>query len=143
MKYVHYDILTIGTLSQLDEEQLRLEAELESVRRELDIYNNTNPVAVKLRTSSTDHYSSQHLRSASSLDNNDHYSRRRYPYRQGDSADHRLGRENPFYGAHMMQMLLDQQAKIYSKETEMLRKEMEQLKVSCENYHLNAIILCC
>ena len=81
MKYVHYDILTIGTLTQLDEEQLRLEAELESVRRELDIYNNSNPVAVKLRTSSTDHYSFQDLCSASSLDNNDHYSRRRHPYR--------------------------------------------------------------
>ena len=55
-----------------------------------------------------------------------------HPYKQRDSADHRLGGENPFYGAHMMQMLLDQQAKTYSKETEMLRKEMEQLKVSYE-----------
>ena len=126
-------MLTLGTLSQLDEEQLRLEAELESVRRELDIYNNTNPVAVNPRTSSTYHYSLQHHHSDSSLDSNDQYSRKRHPYRRRDSADHRLGSENPFYGTHMMQMLLDQQAKIYSKETEMLRKEMEQLKVSYEN----------
>ena len=134
INYEHFiDILTIGTLSQLDEEQLRLEAELESVRRELDIYNNTNPVAIKPKTSSSYQNSLQHRYSDSSLESNDHYSRRRHPYRRKDSADYRLGGENPFYGAHMMQMLMDQQAKIYSKETEMLRKEMEQLKVSCEN----------
>ena len=28
----------------------------------------------------------------------------------------------------MMQMLLDQQAEVYSKESEMLQKEMDQLK---------------
>ena len=41
-----------------------------------------------------------------------------------------MGGENPFSGTHMMQMLLEQQARVYSKENEMLRKEMDNLKVS-------------
>ena len=40
----------------------------------------------------------------------------------------------------MMQMLLDQQARVYSKESEMLRKEMDQLKVSIEKIIIFSII---
>ena len=131
--------MTTGTLSQLDEEQLRLEAELESVRRELDAYNNTNHVA---RTSSSHHYLSsvqpsslsyhplQHRHSDSSLGNIDYHSRKKQLPKRRDSVDRGIGGENPFYGAHMMQMLLEQQARVYSKQNEMLQKEMDNLKVS-------------
>ena len=125
--------MAAGTLSQLDEEQLRLEAELESVKRELDAYNSSNPVAINSRTSSshqTLYHPLRHRHSDSSLDNTDYRSRKRPPFKRRDSVDydHGLGGENPFYGAHMMQMLLDQQARVYSKESEMLQKEMDQLK---------------
>ena len=126
-------VMATGTLSRLDEEHLRLEAELESVRRELDAY----PAAIISRTSShhqpsTPYHPLQHRHSDSSLDYTVHRSRKRPPFKRRDSIDydHDFGRENPFYGAQMMQMLLDQQARVYSKESEMLRKEMDQLKVS-------------
>ena len=125
--------MATGTLSQLDEEHLRLEAELESVRRELDVYNNSNPVAINSRTSSshqTFYHPLQHRHSDSSLDNADYHSRKRPSFKRRDSLNHGLGGENSFYGAQMMQILLDQQARVYSKESEMLRKEMDQLKVS-------------
>lgn len=133
-------IMITGTLSQLDEEQLRLETELESVRRELEAYNNTNPVAINARTSSSHHridqpprlyHPLQHRHSDDSLNNTDYLPKNTLP-KEREPTDHNygMGGENPFYGAHMMQMLLEQQAKIYSKENEMLRKEMEQLKVS-------------
>ena len=127
--------MATGTLSQLDEEHLRLEAELESVRRELDAYNNSSPVAINSRTSSshqTLYHPLRHRHSDSNLDNANYRSRKGPPFKRRDSVDydHRLGGENPFYGAQMMQMLLDQQARVYSKESELLRKEMDQLKVS-------------
>ena len=109
---------------------------MESVRRELDAYK--NPVSINSSTSLRHHtqptlyHPLQHHHSDSSLDNTDYHPRKRRPYRRRDSVDneHGLGGENPFCGAQMMQMLLDQQARVYSKESEMLRKEMDQLKVS-------------
>ena len=131
--------MATGTLSQLDEEQLRLEAELESVRRELDGYRNTNSRVRNysrhshhslVQPSSLIYHPLQHRHSDSSLDNI-HHSRKRQPHKhRGDSIDHGMGGENPFYGTHMMQMLLEQQARVYSKENDMLRKEMDNLKVS-------------
>lgn len=133
--------MATGTLSQLDEAQLRLEAELESVRRELDAYNKVNPNSSQHHRHSVVqppslHHPLHHHHSDSSLDNIDYFSRKRRPHRQQKSVDydHGMGGENPFYGAHMMQVLLEQQARVYSKENEMMRKEMEQLKVSNNLY---------
>ena len=108
---------------------------MESVRRELDAYNNTNPTITYSRISSSRHniYTSlQHRHSDSSLDGIDYHTRKRLPPKHRDSADrnHGVGGESPFYGAHMMHMLLEQQARVYSKENEMLRKEMDHLRVS-------------
>ena len=137
--------MATGTLSQLDEEQLRLEVELESVRRYLEAYNSSNPVAINSRTSSshqTLYHPLRHRHSDSSLDSTNYHSRKRphFKWRESVDYDHGLGGENPFYGAHMMQMLLDQQARVYSKESEMLRKEMDQLKVSIEKFTIFSII---
>ena len=93
--------MATGTLSQLDEEQLRLEAELESVRRDLDAYNSNNPVAINSRTSSshqTLYHPLQYCHSDSSLDNTDYHSRKRPPFKWRDSVDydHGLDGENPF-----------------------------------------------
>ena len=130
--------MTIGTLSQLDEEQMRLEAELESVRKELDTYRNTNSRARNysrhshhsiVQSPSLVHHPLLHHHSDSGLDSI-HHSRKRQPPKHRDSIDHGMGGENPFSGTHMMQMLLEQQARVYSKENEMLRKEMDNLKVS-------------
>ena len=52
------------------------------------------------------------------------------------SADHRLGGENPFYGAHMMQILLDQQAKRYFEKIWSNYIKVYKWKL----YHFNAII---
>jgi len=91
------------------------------------------------------HYSpQQHHHSDTALDqrpvNSANYSRpvkRRasndalYGYQDGGARDWGpAGGGNPYYGTHMMQVMLEQQAKVYSKESELLRKEMEQLKVS-------------
>ena len=129
----------------MDEEQLRLEAELESVRRELDAYNSSNPVAINSRTSSsyqTLFHPLRHRHSDSSLDSTNYHSRKRPHFKRRELVDydHGLGGENPFYGVHMMQMLLDQQARVYSKESEMLRKEMDQLKISIEKFTIFSII---
>ena len=128
--------MTTGTLSQLYEDQLRLEVELESVRRELDGYRNTNSRARNysrhshhsiVQPSSLIYHPLQHRHSDSSLDNI-HHSRKRQPHKhRADSIDHGMGGENPFYGT---QMLLEQQARVYSKENEMLREEIDNLKVS-------------
>jgi len=124
-----------GTLSQLDEEQLRLEAELESVRRELEAYNNAAPVAINSRTSSGHHHHLlhhplQHRHSDSILYDTNDYSRRRITPKQKEYNHGNFSGENPFYGAHMMQMLLEQQARVFSKESEMLQKEIDRLKVN-------------
>ncbi|XP_065901586.1 uncharacterized protein [Dysidea avara] len=134
------------SLSRLDEEQLRLEAELESVRRELETYNfqhNSRTAAVLSRHHSPAHYSpQQHHHSDTALDqrpvNSANYNR---PVKRRGSSDALYGHQdggdrnwgpaaggNPYYGPHMMQVMLDQQAKVYSKESELLRREMEQLK---------------
>ena len=134
-------------MSKLDEEQLRLEAELESVRKELETYNfqhKPRTTAVISRHHSSAHYSPQQHHSDTVLDqrpaNSVNYNR---PVKRRESSDAMYGYqdgggrnwgpaagENPYYGTHMMQVMLDQQAKVYSKESELLRKEVEQLKVS-------------
>ena len=91
------------------------------------------------------HYSpQQHHHSETALDqrpvNSANYNR---PVKRRGSSDALYGYQdggdrnwgpaaggNPYYGPHMMQVMLDQQAKVYSKESELLRREMEQLKVS-------------
>jgi len=127
---------------------LRLEAELESVRKELETYNvqkNPRTTTVFSRHHSPAHYSPlQHYHSDTVLDqrpvNSANYNR---PVKRRGSGDALYGYQdgggrgwgpavggNPYYGTHMMQVMLEQQAKMYSKESELLRKEMEQLKVS-------------
>ena len=123
--------MATGTLSQLDEEQLRLEAELESVWRELDACRNTNSKAMNysrlshqsiVQPSSLICHPVQCCHSDSSLDNF-HHSRKRQPHKhRGDSIDYDMGGENPIYGTHMMQVLLEQQARVYSKENQILWK---------------------
>ena len=133
--------MTTGTLSQLDGEQMRLEAELESVSKELDTYRNTNSRVINSRnylrhshhsidqSPSLTYHPLQHRHSDSSLDSI-HHSRKRQPSKHRDSIDCSMGGENPFSGTHMMQMLLEQQARVYCKDNEMLQKEMDNLKVS-------------
>lgn len=133
----------------MDEEQLRLEAELESVRRELDTYKSPT---INHRNSSSRYnhrdvqpsalyHPLEHHHSDSSLDSVHYNTKKRLPLKQRDSVGQNLGMggENSFYGAQMMHMLLEQQARVYSKENEMLRKEMENLRVS--NLLLGIIIL--
>ena len=103
--------MATDTLSQLDEEQLRLEAELELVRRELDGYRNTNSRYRNyskrshhsiVQPSSLIYYPLQHCHSDSSLDNIHHSRKIQLQKHRADSIDHAMGGKNPFYGTHMM-----------------------------------------
>ena len=126
---------------------MRLEAELESVRRELEAYNfqrYPRTTVLSHHHSPVDFSPQQRHHSDTALDQrlvtSANYSRpvkRRasndalYGYQDGGARDWGpAGGGNTYYGAHMMQMMLEQQAKMYSKESELLRKEMEELKVS-------------
>jgi len=115
-------------LSKLDEEQLRLEAESKSVQKELETYNfqrKSKTTVVINRHHSSAHYSPHKHHSDTVLDqrpaNSAEYNRpvkRRgsgdalHGYQDGGGRNWGLAAaENPYYGTHMMQIMLDQQVK--------------------------------